>query len=98
MNPFVGGKRGRGASEGKNLEKLYKKHGRLDIRFDMRDTTTCNAVGTHANKYKSLIGNTVKRVPFWYDSWADVPDYLKEQVENALRVCILYRISNLKLL
>ena len=98
MNGFVGGKRTRGPSENKGLEKLYQKHGRLDIKYDCNNTTTWQPVGVYASKYKSLMGNTVNRIPFYYDSWADVPEYFKAAVFNALRVCILYRISNLKLL
>ena len=89
MNGFVGGKRTRGPSENKGLEKLYLKHGRLDIFYDSYNTKTWQPVGKYAPKYKSLMGNTINRIPYYYESWADVPDYFRAAVFNALRVCIL---------
>nr|XP_043638305.1 uncharacterized protein LOC122609319 [Erigeron canadensis] len=87
---LASGKKLRSYAKNLEVEKLRNDNGApLDIEFDIR-TKTYNPVGPNAKYFASLLGTLARSVPFYYDSWEQVPEEAKEHVWPCLEVGFVY--------
>ncbi|GKC61122.1 acidic leucine-rich nuclear phosphoprotein 32 family member A [Tanacetum coccineum] len=65
----------RGESKRKALKKSFKQNGyrKLEIVFVAKDQKTFKLVGQYGANFSSFVGELIKEIPHYYDSWEKVP-------------------------
>ncbi|GJU35497.1 hypothetical protein Tco_1183851 [Tanacetum coccineum] len=65
----------RGESKHKALKKAFKQNGyrKLEIVFEAKDQKTFKPVGQYGANFSSYVGELIKEIPQYYDSWEKVP-------------------------
>ncbi|GJV02180.1 retrovirus-related pol polyprotein from transposon TNT 1-94 [Tanacetum coccineum] len=65
----------RGESKHKALKKAFKQNGyrKLEIVFEAKDQKTFKPVGRYGANFSSYVGELIKEIPQYYDSWEKVP-------------------------
>ncbi|GJY71978.1 hypothetical protein Tco_0475681, partial [Tanacetum coccineum] len=65
----------RGESKCKALKKAFKQNGyrKLEMVFEVKDQNTFKPVGRYGANFSSFVGELIKEIPHYYDSWEKVP-------------------------